>query len=502
MDFWTGHSVVWHSLIVVMLLTGLPASAQQGSSEGQKAAMEAARMEAEKMKAANMEAEKMEADEMEEGQSEDEAYQSTSGEADLGSSTLKTYLGNLVPLTRGFKMTSLLDTSKEVSIDSGPVLSREAEQAFGSGDQGLANSLMYGHMVTEYAEANVPIQSVKFSTLLKQPVWNLRFGISIAVRGDSILGASPIRAGGRSGSSEREDFDGGDVMMKAKMKMVSSKATEKLDSKLGLVAEVLAEKFNERYSRGDFGAILNSVSPPDKLDVSMEESDDSIPLEASMSEKSFMSEKSSMSEGLRDAMAEAAAPLPMWQPGIGYLGEGSWQELLPYAKSKHVDLILHLDVVLKAGRDDNVQNISRCRLINVATGKSLCVSKAMDSIEADRLASSGRSDERDYVEEQLATFLLIMDRDVVLKDMPAISKAAAHRRISSLIAANSIRKLRSLAEIRYYQIQKLITEEDVEAAFGIIGGVDGLMFLHGPRDERIQAARKMAVKSQGTDAES
>ena len=204
-----------------------------------------------------------------------------------------------------------------------------------------------------------------------------------------------------------------------------------------------------------------------------------------------------ISPEVAEALDLVEQPMPMWLPGIVYLGQGTSNEILPNAKQANLDLLLHFDVVLKEGRNDYMQNLSRCRLINVSTGKSMGISKGMDSAEAARLAATGRSGERRYVEDQLANLIMIIDRSAKTTDLPRLSPAVAKKRVASLMAGRNSRSLRTLAEIRLYHAQQLISDDEVEIAFDIIGGPEALVMLHGPRHERVAMARKWALRSQG-----
>ncbi len=109
---------------------------------------------------------------------------------------------------------------------------------------------------------------------------------------------------------------------------------------------------------------------------------------------------------------------------------------------------------------------------------------------------NSRQGERAYVEEQLGNLFAILDREVKVIDLPKLSPEVARIQVARLISGPRARTLRTLAEIRLYQAQGLITESEVEAAYDIIGGVDALMLLHGPLDERLAMARQWAVDSQ------
>jgi hypothetical protein len=453
---------------------------------------------------------------------------------------------------------------------SGPFLQREAEQAFQSGNHGLGLELMYGHMVAEFREAVVPLQTVKWSASLRQPVWGYRFGVSMDVRGSGEPtpireGATPMGQGrGRGGQFAGDgdyggegfgpggpgpggfgpggpgpggfgrggmnaEMDGGfgsgddglygegmamDMGMDMEMpgmgmpgmggggrggarsapsrpqrNMLDPASAESFDKTLGLVAEVVAESFNERFRRGDFGTVLTNVgAPPPVIDPRQRGGNQPA---ASPSASSFVSDE------VEQMLGSSAEPLPMWQPGIVSLGLGDSSELLTAARAAKLDFVFHFDVVLKETRTAT-QNISRCRLINVHTGKPVAMSRGMDSFEASKFASAGRMDERAYVKEQLGTLMSIIDRDIKVVDMPAgLTPQAVRGRISTLLAGD--RSLRTLAEVRLYQIKGLITDEEVEAVFDIVGGVDGLTLLHGTQKERLETARRWAVEAQNTN---
>lgn len=454
---------------------------------------------------------------------------------------MRAYGSSLTSLIRGLDLSPMFGPSQEVSVEGGPVLQRDAEQAFKSGNLGLARELMFGHMAAEYKDAIVAIQTVKYSALLRRPVWNIRFGISMAVRGDGASDPKPIResansgrmmanngrGGPGSGGPGRGGFDAGDfesemeepdmdeemdrqMGMEMEMErgmsggpggrggptrrptapsmptrsMLDAQVAEQLDKTLGLVATVAADEFNKRFQSGDFGQILSTVSAPTPVE----------PVRGAG--RAALVIQSPISESLNQALSEAVEPLPMWRPGIVYLGEGTSDENIPLARAANIDVLLHFDVVLKPGRNETMQNISRLRAINVSTGKSIGVSKGMDNWEAAQLASSGRMGERAYVEEQLGYLFAILDRQVKAVDLPKLNADVARRRIASLIASPQSRTLRTLAEVRLYQALELISESEVEAAFDIIGSVDALMLLHGPVDERLAMARQWAVDSQ------
>ncbi len=443
--------------------------------------------------------------------------------------------------------------------ESGPVLSREAEKSFLAGDQNTALRLMFGHMVAEYDDAQAELRGVKFSRLLKRPVWSVRFGVSMWVRDGGIGDKDPMpipkqgQAGGvvaagnqptpgnslrdafrrlggsrsndlRASDSNRPTGPGSNTASEAadagknsdtpeappaaqlptltKGKMLSDQAATELDEKLGLVAEVVGQELQTRYQRGDFGPLLTNVT------VAEDEAQAKTTSQTADNQPNPFGQlrpfgrpqaepKASDSEMKSAEALTSSDSLPMWKPGIVYVGDGTTKEMIDRAHQADIDLLIHFEVVLKSGRGETVQNISRCRLINVATGKSIGTSKPMDTFEEKQLAPKGTGG-RAYVEDRIENLLSIIDRDVVIVDLPALTPELVRRRLGSLLDNTPPRSLRTLAEIRLYQLLELLTTEEVELAFEMVGGSDSLLFLYGSDEQRAALARQWATKTESS----
>lgn len=447
--------------------------------------------------------------------------------------------------------------------ESGPFLGRDAEDAFKAGNHPLALALMFGHMTVEARDALVALQTVKYNALVRRPVWNIRWGVSLAIRGDITGDAQPIQeganssgrgggggfgapGGGGGGGGRGGDlsvsggfggagggFPGGGALggliedegmyedmedgmnegMDDEMgmeqgygrgsgrpqggaagpatpsipsrKMLSDQARVVFDKNLGLVAKVVGEEFRKRFQSGAFGPLFSTVTAPPP------------PVDNGAGRNGVAPAASSHVVGgsVNDLLIEAGEPMEMWQPGILFLGEGDIAEVMPNARAAQVDLLLHFEVVLKAGRNDNVQNTSRCRLMNVATGKQEIVSKGMSNVEASQMTRAGRQTERDYVMGQLSSLFSFVDRSATVADLPALTPEIARRRVEALVGSPQSRSLRTLAEVRMYQAKNLLTAEEVEAVFDIVGGAEGLVMLHGPPSEKLEMARQWALQS-------
>ena len=266
--------------------------------------------------------------------------------------------------------------------------------------------------------------------------------------------------------------------------MLSGDALEKMERYLGLVAAVTAEEFETRYRSGKFGSALTNVIAPGGEEVA----NDNGSGEITQTQSSF-----SVGQEIEDALADSVEPTPMWKPGISFFGEVDMADsAVKMAKGEGVDIVFHFDIYLKAVRGSG-QNTSRCRLMHVASGKSLGVTKGIDSAEAVKFARSGKYDHREYVQNQMASLWLITDRSLMTSAMPALTAPSAKQRVAVLLSTAKRNSLAALAEIRYYQLQGLLTEAEVEQAFDVVGGDDAMMILYGPPEEKLAIVRQWAV---------
>ncbi|MEO1524444.1 MAG: hypothetical protein AAFX06_03370 [Planctomycetota bacterium] len=248
--------------------------------------------------------------------------------------------------------------------------------------------------------------------------------------------------------------------------MLSSQAADEVESVLGLVISVLAEEYETRFNQGDFGRALTDVTGDIGGPISSE----------------FV-----------DTLQSSPESLPMWRQGFLYLGSGDLSKNVKVAQANGLDLIVHFDVLLKEGRGDFVQNISRCRLIHVPSGKSLGVSRSIDSLELAQQSRGKGVSSRDYVSEQLSNLIAILDRQAKTMDMPQLTPEVAKRRVGTLLSSGGGNSLQTLAEVRLYQAQQLLSEEEVMTAFDIVGGSEAMRLLYGTDEEKLEIVRSWAI---------
>jgi hypothetical protein len=313
---------------------------------------------------------------------------------------------------------------------------------------------------------------------------------------------------------------------------------ELMEKNLGLVATITVDEFNKRQQAGSFGRAISTFktiepekpagnvqpgfnqpgfnqpgfNPGFNSDPSQGGYDPSV--DPRMGEMQMGSEYDSMDmQGMGmggQAMAKAAPPpisigpapvipssdlLPMWAPGMEFVGEGRSAEMIAKAKENGIDFLLHFEVIAKRyGRSTDVQTICRCQLVNVSNGKLLIMSKAMDNVEAMQLTRAGRGNNDEYVREQIAALWGMVDQHMLITELPPVTADIAKKRVAMLVAAPARDKLQSLAEVRMFESRGLLTPDEVVAVFDIIGGDDAIQLLYAPIEERRQIVRSWVTQ--------
>ncbi|WP_201767243.1 hypothetical protein [Rhodopirellula sallentina] len=437
----------------------------------------------------------------------------------------------------------------------GPTLRNEAHVAYRYGHLELARELFFAHAALADTQAVEDLKKLRFCAYYRRPVWSLRWGVSIGLHGDThVTDYAPIRLSGQSGRGGMNNFDGGmdefdspdfggrggpgdpgfggrggppgmgpdgmgppgvgrdgmgpdgmgpggpgfdgppdDLMMEEEMmgagefggqfggpgrggsrraaisipepQVTDPQVTERFDELMGAVASTVADGMRSRIEAGQFGNALVSVDP-DAKNQGYQIGGEGVP----------------------------QAERRMWIPGVVYLGEGSIQQMSKAAVDANVELLLHFDVALKEVRGGSTQNITRVKIVDCVNGKTVVLSGAMDSREVQRLQQANRGTVDSYLSEALEKFWGILDSRFTVIDFPSLTPEVARRRVASLLGDNSLSTLRKLAEIRFLGLSGWLTEEEVEQAFDIAVGSDGMTILYGAPTDAIRTLREIALR--------
>ena len=277
-----------------------------------------------------------------------------------------------------------------------PELIRDARAAFRNGDYPLALDLYRAQLIVDPEKADEVVQSVGYCGSLKRPLWSVRFGVAMAVRGDATGSPNPIAAseasgnggmgagmrgggmgmgmgmgmgegmdegmgmdmGGMGGPGMGMDMGGmgmgGPGMNNARGGTASAVPTlnrptlgdvptQRLDEVLGGVASEFAAKFNSRYSQRQFGRAMVEIGRD-----AAAEAVPSAPPAAGGADTTPPPKVLPASSELVELMTELPEPPPLWQPAVVWLGEVGGDEALANARRHQIDFLFQIDVVLRA----------------------------------------------------------------------------------------------------------------------------------------------------------
>lgn len=420
----------------------------------------------------------------------------------------------------GEELTRLVEPSAETPtpIATGPRLRNEAHVAFRYGNLPLARELFFGHLALGGESAKSDLETVQFSAQFRRPAWHIRWGLAIGLAGDAeVADFDPIAAGMSSGmgrgmgmemgmddgmgmgmedgmgmdmAMERgrmgadrgmsDDSDmmgmddimgmedgsgmGGPGMRERKApkfqapepKLLDPAVAERLKELTGMVGDKLTEGLSSRVQSGAFGSALSGVAE----------------------------ENPTQGYSVGGEMVTQAEK-PMWIPGVAFIGEGGSREMTEAAAKDGIELLLYVVVSVKQSRTGDVQNISRVKIVDCKTGKTLIASGGMDNREVKRLLATKRGTAEGHIDEQLETLWKIIDSRLVLSPLPTLTPEVSRKRITQLMSDPSYSKLRKLAEVRLLHQKGWVADEELEQAFEIIAGADGVKILYAPTSESI-----------------
>lgn len=426
-------------------------------------------------------------------------------------------------------MLPMLSSAGAVKPEKIPSFRELANSTFTAGQEAMALNYLYAHMITEYERAGNVFEDVMFSPTLRSPVWQIRWGVSFHVRGDSddpfpiVTGMdSPIpeRPAGGMGMAGRmggrwaggQSNGGGDGMDSGSGAGSGGERTTdfgggvlgRFHQNLGLVAELIGSHFESQFSAGHFGHGFRNVvaEPEDESELpdqfnglNAEQFAGAMEMAEGMDELEIDPRRRPNAMALPAGMAEEAtagdpaggAGLPAamdarLRPGLPFVGEMPLQDALDKAKEDGLDYLLHVEVSIQSKK-----NRSFVRVISVSDQKTIVASKKLDNVEAYRAAKAERMDERAYVDEILGDMFAIVEERLKTVPLPNLSPDVAKRRIGTLLESRYAFNLAAMAEVRLYQYQDLLTEEEAADALYLFAGKEGLSYVYALPETRREA---------------
>jgi len=216
---------------------------------------------------------------------------------------------------------------------------------------------------------------------------------------------------------------------------------------------------------------------------------------AVVSSSSFAPTRSSSSEF---GSEETETKVKSVSPGIVYLGEGTSKELVTLAKEQDVDVLAVFDVRVSELRNGTKKNDTGLRIVNVRTGKDAIKTNPVNNIKvylARQELKEGQDDPVDLMIDQLFKYA---DENYKVNDLPELTPEQAKSLVGKLISSKPENPLRALAEIRYYHIKQLLTDEELVLAYQkMIGDDEGTKLATGTDEVKKDTIRRYTPGDRG-----
>lgn len=425
-----------------------------------------------------------------------------------------------------------------------PTLYEQAALAAHQGDQRLALALFHAHLLAERDSAAAALGSVRFSPMLRRPVWALRLGVSINTRipPDLVDDPQPVRDGDKKPTpGNRADYG---MSLDSSSEPSSIEPPGSQPAPARPAGRAAPGTPSPPGSPAELGGSLEQMSAPSALPANgglalpgapvpglpvpgqpgMGPAADAGGLAAKVAtldrDLGLLAEvmQAELSRRIRDgkfgpalaeltsrgaALADKLPPntsgheaLPLLAPGIEFVGNGIAAQVIETARASQIDLLVHFEVIVKPlPRSEETQYQARCRVVNVATGDTLGASKLIDRREVTLAAR--RSNIRAVVDELLQPALQALDSKGAVAAMPTLKPQQALARIDTLLAGPRPGRLINLAEMAMFQHLGLIDEDQLQQAVYYAAGDDGLLLLLADYDQRREIAQRMVAKELG-----
>jgi len=168
-------------------------------------------------------------------------------------------------------------------------------------------------------------------------------------------------------------------------------------------------------------------------------------------------------------------------PGVVMLGEGSEARLVEAAEEQQVDFLILFEVSVRKSNKDATNN-TKFRVISLDKAKLPPAATTAEgekpreifvsgTINSKRVESAREGNKDDPLEEEISGFEQAIDSEIVVTRLgEKVSTEEVALKRATYLASKSENQLANLAEIRQYQVAKLITDADAAGLYEKILG--------------------------------
>lgn len=191
-------------------------------------------------------------------------------------------------------------------------------------------------------------------------------------------------------------------------------------------------------------------------------------------------------------------------PGVTVVGVGSNSDLMTRAREQGLDLLLVLDVTADPDRRLRiVNNATRVRLYDIASGDQVAISGTMKNVELQKAGPDSK-----IIIEEINKIFKVADEKYQVKDFPEGTsdkiKAGAIRFVQTLLQQKSANPLWKLSEVKFYHDRGLLSDTHLAAAYKRIAPqlADKLTSISDEDDLRTLLANWLTARSSSPDESS
>jgi hypothetical protein len=181
--------------------------------------------------------------------------------------------------------------------------------------------------------------------------------------------------------------------------------------------------------------------------------------------------------------------------GLTLIGVGTDKELKEKARQARVDVLAIFRVKIQVNRAGFVNNDCEVVLLDPIKNTELFKTGSLNNIKVQKDREQSKEDS---VEKEVKKLFEYIDKDLTVTELPGAltPEIVKTRRVDNQLLAGSIDDpMAVLAEIRFYQRNKLLSDADAEAAIAkVAGDASAKTLLEGKEEDRKKVVEKWLPK--------
>lgn len=387
-------------------------------------------------------------------------------------------------------------------------LLEQSQIAFTEGLELKAIRLLQAHLLSNPSQASDILASYRWSVANRQPQFIARIAAGVDLKNPHAsktkdnykpLGSVRIRNSERSGDGDRDSEDTfSQASGNSRVTLLPTTDRHRVLQKYaGLLGDALVDHIRDGHTEGRWAPYFQSnagvaatvaattAQAPVIEEVTYDETSDEESSPPPRPTPPPSTASANKSEGIESKYISLG-------PAVSFIGVNESTELLKRARDGKFDALVIYDVEISLNYKLRlIYNDCKARLVNLADGKTIAVTKSLRNTDAQReLDKQGMA----YLEKIVQPLLAALDEKSSLIEIPAAITAdlIKTKRLPVLLSDTSRPKLDVLSELALYRERAWLSDTDFQAAAkSLIGADDGVKLLTGTDEERRAVVDKL-----------